>query len=206
MLPKNLTVVNHPLVQELITKIGDRTIDAFLFREYCNRVSRMLIYEVLHDVKEEKIAFVAILRAGMAMLGAAMETYPQGEFHLIGMRRDLENPYEKKPQFYLDKLHEINSDTKRIIILEPMLATGGSLIATLEAIAQHRELNTARIQIVALNTAKFGAEALLKTFPKVQIFTAAFFPELNKKAYIVGGLGDAGERFFGIQSDPEHIQ
>lgn len=220
----NVRVLDHPLVSELITRLRDVRTDSQLFRIHIDKISRMLLFDALSDLKtkksvvptqtgidykgdviEEKVAFVAILRASLSMLNSAIDFYPNGEFHVIGMKRNEEDPHNKEPYFYLDKLDEMDKTVQRVIIMDPMLATGGSMITALKTVRQKHRFK-GKIQVLAMIAAKPGAESIYKLFPDVTITCAGFDQKLNKHAYIIPGLGDAGDRYFGIKTDLSSVR
>ena len=220
----NVRIINTPMVSELITKLRDIKTDSQLFRIYLKDISELLIYESLDDVKmkkkcvptqtgvdfegeiiAEKIAFISILRASLGMLSAAMEFYPSGEFHCLGMKRNEEDPRNNEPHFYLDRLEEMNPKTDRVLVMDPMLATGGSMISALKSIKEKHGFK-GKIQVLSLITAKPGAETIYKIFPEAEIICAGLDEQLNEHSYIIPGLGDAGDRLFGINTDLGSIQ
>lgn len=224
MATANVKLVSHPLVCELISKLRDVNTDSQLFRIYLNDITRLLLYDALADLKttrkivstqtgeeyagkviNEKVAFVAILRASLGMLASAMNFFPQGEFHVLGMKRNEEDPYNNEPNFYLDRLHEMSPDIDRIVVMDPMLATGGSMVSALKAISERHKFK-GKIQVVSLITAQKGANLIAQKFPKVTITCAGLDAKLNKNAYIIPGLGDAGDRLFGITTKIESIR
>ena len=220
----NVRVISTPMVSELITKLRNIHTDSQLFRIYLNDVSKLLIYEALQDVNMkpnnvptqtgvdfngeeigERISFISILRASLGMLSAAMEFYPSGEFHCLGMKRNEEDPTNIEPHFYLDRLEEMNPKTDRVLVMDPMLATGGSMISALKSVKEKHGFN-GKIQVLSLITAKPGAESIYKIFPEVEIICAGLDDKLNEHSYIIPGLGDAGDRLFGINTDLTSIQ
>lgn len=220
----NVNIVSHPLVCELISKLRNVNTDSQLFRIYLNDITRLLLYDTLWDLKtksqkvttqtgesyegqviKEKVAFVAILRASLGMLASAMNFFPQGEFHVLGMKRNEEDPYHNEPNFYLDRLHEMSPDIDRIVVMDPMLATGGSMVSALKAISERHKFK-GKIQVVCLIAAETGVKLIAEKFPKVTITCAGLDKKLNKNAYIIPGLGDAGDRLFGISTKLESIR
>ncbi len=215
----NVNLIKHPIVEELITKLRDIETDTELYRIYTNRVTEYLLYEALNDLEVhkrtvktqtgseftgirigEKLAFITILRAGLGMFIPALENFPDAEFHAVGMKRNEEDPFNSPPDFYLDRLHEMSQDVSRVIIVDPMFATGGSMLALVDALRKKHRFKD-RIDVVCLIVAKPGAEMLEKSYPEIKITCAGFDQELNNKGFIVPGLGDAGDRYFGINTD-----
>jgi len=155
----NVRVISTSMVSDLITKLRDINTNSQLFRIYLNEITKLLIYEALSDVEMktnkvptqtgvdfkgkvigERIAFISILRASLGMLSSAMEFYPTGEFHCLGMKRNEEDPKNVEPHFYLDRLEEMSPKTDRVIIMDPMLATGGSMISALKSVKEKHGL------------------------------------------------------------------
>ncbi len=211
-----LNVVKHPQVLDLITKLRDRDTGTELFRKYTRTLTSYLLYEALSDLKtskrkvltqtdaeyngddlSEKVAFVAILRAGLSMLITPMENYPNYEFHCVGIKRNEDDPRNIKPNLYLDRLDEIGKDVERIVIVDPMFATGGTVLTLLDAIKETHAFK-GRVDIVCFIAAKPGMEKLTEKYPDVSVTCAGYDTDLNEKAFIVPGLGDAGNRFFGV--------
>ena len=222
MKPQNVKLITHPLVSDLVSHLRDAKTSSLLFRTYSKEMSKMLFYEALKDLKtkpkkvitqtgiefegpvvNEKVVFVAILRAAMGMLATAMEIYPEGEFHVVGVKRS-EDPMKKAPYFYLDRLNEIDKNASRVLVLDPMLATGGSMLTVVDALRVKYKFPK-RIQIVSYIAALKGAELINNKYPDVDIYCAGFDQKLNSNAYIVPGLGDAGDKYFGINSDLSSI-
>lgn len=213
---KNISVIEHPIVKYLITKLRNKNTSPELYRIYTNRIANFLIYEALESLEtvslsvdtqtkstyngdklKDDIAFITILRAGLSMFVPALENYPEAQFHAVGMKRDVSDPFNTKPEFYLDKLDEISKGVKQIVIVDPMLATGGTLASLLDAI-RNKYMFSAKINIVCLIAAKIGVEKILSQFPDVKITCAGFDETLNENGYIIPGLGDAGDRYFGV--------
>ncbi|MCA9376485.1 uracil phosphoribosyltransferase [Candidatus Dojkabacteria bacterium] len=212
----NLKVVDHPIVHELITKLRDVNTGTELYRIYSVQLTELLVYEALRDLSttgkkvrtqteaeyegvlvSEKIAFISILRAGLAMMIKPLEMFPEAEFHAVGIKRDEEDPFNADPVFYLDRLYEIGKNIDRIIIVDPMFATGGTMLTLLRGLVEERGFK-GRIDIVNFIVAKVGAEKVSEKYPEVRFTCAGYDSELNVKGYIVPGLGDAGDRFFGV--------
>ena len=220
----NVRLIKHPLVAELITNLRDSTTNSMLFRSYSRELTKMLIYEALSDLRltersvisqtgvqyqgaqvKDKVVFVGILRAGLGMLSTAMDAFPRGEFHVIGLKRNEVDPFAVEPVFYLDRLAEMSKQADRVIIVDPMLATGGSMLAALKALREKHNF-AGTIQIISYIAALKGAEEIYKKYPDITIICAGFDQKLNKHAYTVPGLGDAGDRYFGIDSNLTSIQ
>lgn len=219
MKTKNVHEVQHPLVQDIITTLRDINTDSELFRINLDKLTKLLLYEVLSDLEmkarvvptqtgvnyngaaiKENVAFISILRAGLGMLSSAMDYYPKGEFHVIGMKRCEDDPYNTAPNFYLDRLEEMNGKVNRVIVMDPMLATGGSMVCALKAIREKHNFK-GRIQVVSIIAAQKGVSEIARLFPDIIVTCAGFDKHLNEHAYIIPGLGDAGDRLFGIKTD-----
>jgi uracil phosphoribosyltransferase len=216
---KNLNLVTHPIVQEIITTLRDIETPPELFRIELKRLSQFLLYEALKDLNtkgknvptqtginytghaiKDHVAFISILRASLGMLTTAMEFYPSAEFHVLGMKRNEEDPKNVEPHFYLDRLGEMSNKVNRIVVMDPMLATGGSMLSAINAIRKKHNFKK-KINIVAIIAAKTGTDLLFKHHPDITITCAGFDQRLNDKAYIIPGLGDAGDRYFGLKSN-----
>lgn len=198
----------HPLVQHKLTLLRDVTTEPKKFRELIRELAMLLAYEATADLKvrkrtvstpmgdaagyllEEKIGLVPILRAGLGMVDGIWEMMPSAEVWHIGLYRDEET---LRPVFYYSKLP--TSPTVDVcLVLDPMLATGGSAVA---AIDQLKRWGANRIKFIAILAAPEGIRHLQDNHPDVPIFVAKIDEHLNDIGYIVPGLGDAGDRQFG---------
>lgn len=202
-------VVKHPLVQELLTTLRDYETPSHEFRENAFQLSRYLVYEAMTELGTRAVGvetpigpakgtaltdyviFAPVLRAGLVLAQAAQELLPTARIYHVGLRRD-----EKTLQAisYYAKLPDALPVESRVFVLDPMLATGGSAVA---AIALFDQLKVGAIHLVSFVAAPEGINHVHQRFPKVQITTAAIDDGLNEHAYIVPGLGDAGDRLFG---------
>lgn len=206
----NVNIINHPLISHKIATLRDKNTDMKLFREMIEEIAVLLTYEAFKDIPTvEKIvetplectsqqvidcnsvAIVPILRAGLGMVNGVHTLFPTARVGHIGMYRD-EN---SQPQEYYCKLPE-GIENKICIVLDPMLATGGSIIAAVDLLKK-RGVN--HIKCMHIIAAPEGLEALHKAHPDVQIYCAAVDRELNDHNYILPGLGDAGDRLFGTK-------
>ncbi len=205
----SLTVVDHPLVQHKLTHMRDRHRSTNGFRALLREISLLMGYEVTRDLDltyitvetplEEmqapvlagkKVALVSILRAGLGMTEGLHALIPSAREGHIGLYRD---PDTHMPVEYLVKLPE---PAGRIFILvDPMLATGNSAVHAIDVLNRHGVADE-NIRFMALVSAPEGVGTVAKAHPKVQIFTAALDRKLNDHAYILPGLGDAGDRMF----------
>jgi len=205
---QKVTVLKNPLAQQALSHLRDRTTSTTDFRSNAEILSSQLLMEAASNLPltqkniktplttttgnylEENIVIVTILRAGLAMLGPALKIFPYAPVGLVGLARDEKTALAAE---YYIKLPNIN-DKSIIFLLDPMLATGGSLLHVLEKIIGAKE-----IRLVTIISAPEGIEAINKSFPIVKIFTAAVDEKLNDKKFIVPGLGDFGDRYFGTE-------
>lgn len=207
----NVNVMTHPLIQHKVTLI--RSIDTGTkdFRQLLEEIALLMGYEItrdlpLEDVEVEtplvkaigkqiagkKLGIVPILRAGLGMVNGLLELMPMAKVGHVGMYRD---PETLQPVEYYCKLPSDLAD-RRIIVTDPMLATGGSAAA---AISLLKEKGAKEIQLMCLVAAPEGVEVVNKAHPDVRIYVAALDEKLNDHGYILPGLGDAGDRIFGTK-------
>jgi uracil phosphoribosyltransferase len=204
----NIRVVDHPLAARRLTNLRDKQTDNAGFRQALRELSNMLVYEATRTLPVETIdietpiqgtqgvrlasppILVPILRAGLGMAEAALELMPEAIMGFIGLARDEET---FQPKSYLAALPQ-RLDGRTVIVLDPMLATGGSLDYTCQLLARR---GVARQIVVCVLAAPEGLERMEKSGLVLEIVTAAIDEKLNDKAYIVPGLGDAGDRQFG---------
>lgn len=208
---KQVTVFNHPLIQHKLTFMRDKNTGSKLFRELGGEVAMLMCYEATRDLDLEeieietpvapckaniiagrKLAFVPILRAGCGMLDAMLQMVPAAKVGHIGLYRD---PQTHQPVEYYNKL-PADIHERDVFVLDPMLATGGSAV---DAISIIKKSNPKSIKFLCIIAAPEGIEALTAAHPDVQVFCAAQDDHLNEHAYIVPGLGDAGDRIFGTK-------
>jgi uracil phosphoribosyltransferase len=209
----NLHVSQHPLVAHKLALLRDRTTEPKRFRELVRELSWLLGYEAMADLTtssitvetpleptagvelEPKVGLVPVLRAGLGMVDAMLELMPSAEVWHIGLYRDERS---LKPVEYYNKLPDA-ATVQVCLILDPMLATGGSASATVDILKQW---GAARIKQVSLIAAPEGLATLSAAHPDVAIHVAAVDRALNERGYIVPGLGDAGDRQFGTFAGP----
>jgi uracil phosphoribosyltransferase len=204
----NVFESDHPLVAHKLTKLRDINTSPKKFRELTREISALLAYEATRDLAttpisittpmgetegeelQEKIGLVPILRAGLGMVEGIWELMPNAEVWHIGLYRD-----EKtlQPVEYYNKL-PISPTVKVCLVLDPMLATGGSAVATLDIL---KKWGVSRIKFIGLIAAPEGVALMQEHHPEVPIHIAAVDEKLNDIGYIVPGLGDAGDRQFG---------
>lgn len=199
---------HHPLVKHKLAKLRDKTTKPKKFRELIREISILLAYEATQDMKiaptnvetpmghttgfllQEQIGLVPILRAGLGMVEGVWEMMPGSEVWHIGLYRDEES---LQPVQYYNKL-PVMPTVQICLVLDPMLATGGSAVATIDIL---KKWGARRIKYLGIIAAPEGIAALQKAHPDVPIHIAAIDEKLNEIGYIVPGLGDAGDRQFG---------
>ncbi|HAI94019.1 MAG TPA: uracil phosphoribosyltransferase [Xanthomonadaceae bacterium] len=203
--------VRHPLVQHKIGLLREAALSTKGFRELVTELGTLLAYEATADLDTEpatvagwagdvqvqriagaKITLVPILRAGLGMLPGVLALIPAAKVSVVGLQRDEET---LQPVPYFERLVG-RLDERDALVLDPMLATGGSLIATLDMLKQ---AGARRIKGIFLVAAPEGLHAVQAAHPDVEIYTAAIDERLNEKGYILPGLGDAGDRIFGTR-------
>ncbi|MDI6767574.1 MAG: uracil phosphoribosyltransferase [Bacteroidota bacterium] len=207
---KKLIIISHPLVKRDLTILRDKRTASHSFRAVLRRTASLMAYSVtedlhLQEVKVETplaktkgyivpipIILVPILRAGLGLVGGFVEVLPNARVGHIGMYRDEETL--KPVDYYLRLPNKLNHSL--VLILDPMLATGGSAAA---AVTVLKNKGAKHIKYVCLVAAPEGVRTLTQAHPDVKIYTCALDRKLNKKGYIVPGLGDAGDRMFGTE-------
>ncbi len=207
----NVNVINHPLVQHKLSFLRDKHTGSKEFRELVEELAMLLTYEATRDLPlaetqvetpmgmattrvlaGKKLGIVPILRAGLGMVDGMLNLIPAAKVGHIGLYRD---PETLSPVDYYCKLPP-DVQERDIIIVDPMLATGGSAV---EAISIVKQAGCKSIRLVNLIAAPEGIEAVHKAHPDVDIYIAAVDEKLNSHGYIVPGLGDAGDRLFGTK-------
>ena len=204
----NLFVSTHPAVLHKLALMRDEHTDPKKFRELVREISWLVGYEALADAPlneievrtplevttgyqlAERIGLVPILRAGLGMVGAFLELFPESQVWHLGLFRDERT---LRPVEYYNKLPD-QTTVDTCLILDPMLATGGSATAAIEVL---KEWGAERIKLVNLIAAPEGVAAVSEAHPDVRMYCAALDRQLNEKGYILPGLGDAGDRQFG---------
>ncbi len=208
---KNVTVVDHPLVQHKLTLMRDRTTSTAGFRMLLREIATLLCYEVTRDIeletiaietpmgpmdapviKGKKLVFASILRAGNGLLDGMLDLVPAARVAHIGMYRDHDTL--EPVEYYFKAPGEIQN--RLVIVVDPMLATGNSAIAAVDRL-KRRGANA--IRYLCLLAAPEGIAKFTAAHPDIPVFTAAIDSHLNEKGYIVPGLGDAGDRMFGTK-------
>lgn len=204
----NLHVSNHPAVRHKLGILRDEKTEPKKFREVVRELSWLLGYEALADARTrplevwtpletmaadelaDRIGLIPILRAGLGMVDAMLELMPTAQVWHLGLFRDERT---LRPVEYYNKLPD-SATVDLCLILDPMLATGGSATAAIEVL---KRWGAVRIKLVNLIAAPEGVEAVLSAHPEVEIYTASLDRQLNDRGYIMPGLGDAGDRQFG---------
>jgi uracil phosphoribosyltransferase len=207
---KNLVIIDHPLVKRDLTLLRNKKTPSNQFRAILRRTASLMAYEVSRGLVtkevevqtplekttgvtvDQQIVLVPILRAGLGLVGGFVEVMPNARVGHIGLFRDEET---LKPVDYYFKVPR-NLDQALVLLIDPMLATGGSAAA---AISYLKERGAQNIRLVSLVAAPEGVKKVRKVHPDVQIYTCALDRELNNRGYILPGLGDAGDRMFGTE-------
>ena len=204
-------IMDHPLIQHKLTIMRDKNTGTKEFRELVGEIGMLMCYEATRDlplkeveietpvavaktkvISGRKLAFVPILRAGLGMVDGVMRMVPAAKIGHIGMYRD---PKTHMPVQYYCKLPS-DIGERDVIVLDPMLATGGSAI---DAITQIKAKGAKSVRFMCIIAAPEGLAALQEAHPDVQIYIGAVDEKLNENKYIVPGLGDAGDRIFGTK-------
>jgi uracil phosphoribosyltransferase len=207
----NLTVTEHPLIQHKLTLLRRTVTSKKTFRELVDEITMLMGYEVTKDLRLEpveietplermlgvkvsgkKLALIPVLRAGLGMVEGMLRLMPSARVGHIGLYRDHDS---LKPIPYYFKIPP-DPDARDFIVLDPMLATGGSAA---HAVAGLKEHGATRVRLMCLVAAPEGVRHMLDTHPDVQVYTAALDRQLNDHGYILPGLGDAGDRLFGTR-------
>ena len=208
---RNLTVLSHPLIQHKLAVLRDKATSKKTFRALVEEISMLMGYEVTKDLKLEpveidtplermtahkmsgkKLTIVPVLRAGLGMADGILRLVPSARVGHIGLYRD---HVTLEPVDYYFKI-PAEAEDRDFIVLDPMLATGGSAAA---AVSFLRKRGAGRIRFVCLVAAPEGVQRMLEEHPDVHVYTAALDRQLNEHGYILPGLGDAGDRLFGTR-------
>jgi len=208
----SLHVIDHPLVQHKLGLMRAEHISTKSFRELTNELGNLLTYEATRDLelenetisswsgdqiqvkrlKGKKVTVVPILRAGIGMLDGVLRLVPSAKVSVVGLYRDEET---LQPVSYFEKF--AGSLDERIgLVIDPMLATGGSMVATLDMLKKH---GCTSIKALVLVAAPEGVRKVQEAHPEVEIYTASLDERLNEQGYILPGLGDAGDKIFGTR-------
>lgn len=207
----NEKVLNHPLITHKLAILRDINTGTKEFRELVTEISTILVYEAMADAKlekttietplekmdtgmlnEDKYAIVPILRAGMGMVDGVLNVIPNAKIGHIGLYRD-EETFEPVEYYY--KMPE-GIGNREVLVVDPMLATGGSASATISRLKQD---GVTKLKLLCIVAAPLGIKTIEEDHPDVEIFCAVVDRQLNENAYILPGLGDAGDRVYGTK-------
>ena len=208
---RKVVIMDHPLIQHKLAILRDVNTSSKEFRSLIDEITMLMCYDATRDLplsdvdvetpcgvahakmlSGKELAFVPILRAGTGMVNGVLTLVPNARVGHIGLYRD--ETTHTPVEYYCKLPHDI--DEREAIVIDPMLATGGSAI---DAISQIKKRNPKSIKFMCIIAAPEGLEALKKAHPDVDIFCAALDEKLNENCYIVPGLGDAGDRIFGTK-------
>ena len=207
----NVHILNHPLIQHKLSILRDKTTGTKEFRALVNEIAGLMCYEATRNLPTvevevetpimtakcqmlagKKLAIVPILRAGLGMVDAMVDMIPSAKIGHIGLYRD---PETHEPVEYYCKLPE-DVDKRQVFVVDPMLATGGSAVAAIDFLKKHGCKQIIMMNIIGCPE---GIKTVTEAHPDVDIYMAACDEKLNDHAYIVPGLGDAGDRIFGTK-------
>ena len=207
----NVHVLDHPLIQHKLAILRDKNTPVKEFREMIGEIAALMCYEATRNLPTQevevetpiatakvrklagkKLAIVPILRAGLGMVDAMVQLIPSAKIGHIGLYRD---PETHKPVEYYCKLPE-DVENRQVFVVDPMLATGGSAVAAIDFLKGHGCRNIVMMNIIGCPE---GVKAVQEAHPDVEIYLAALDERLNEHAYIIPGLGDAGDRIFGTK-------
>ncbi len=207
----NIQIIEHPLVQHKLSLMRDVNCSTYKFRTLTQELGRLIAYEATRDfpletfelegwcgtieaqqIKGKKVTLVPILRAGIGMLDGVLDMIPTAKISVVGLYRN-EETLEPVPYFdkFADNLHE-----RTAMVLDPMLATGGSMVAAIDML---KAKGCKEIKALVLVAAPEGVKVVNEAHPDVKIYSAALDSHLNENGYIIPGLGDAGDRLFGTK-------
>ena len=206
---KGVTVISHPLVQHNLTRLRDQRTQPQEFRRLLSEMAALMLHEATRsfDLRrvsvrtplatapgfslKREVVLVPVLRAGLGMLDSILQLIPNARVGFIGLKRE---ETTQRAVFYHKSLPPDLSDFE-VILIDPMLATGGSTVAAMNLLT---ELGAKRVRMINLIAAIAGIRHVRQFYPRLPIFTAAVDKKLNRKAFIIPGLGDAGDRLFGV--------
>ena len=207
----NVFVFDHPLIKHKIAILRDKNTCMKEFRELVEEITTMMTYESMRDVElvpvevqtpletttqykvpEESIAIVPILRAGLGMVNGVHKVFPTARVGHIGMYRDEET---MQPQEYYCKLPD-GIENKTVFLVDPMLATGGSIC---DALAALKKRGCKKIKVMSIIAAPEGVKTVAEAYPEIPVYISTLDRGLNEHCYILPGLGDAGDRLFGTK-------
>lgn len=204
-------VMDHPLIQHKISYIRQENIGTVEFRQFVSEIAELICYEATRDLKLEdvkiktpmcettgrmlsgkKMAIVPILRAGLGMVDGILSLIPAAKIGHIGLYRD---PKTHEPVEYYCKLPE-DCEEREVFVIDPMLATGGSSVAAIQML---KDKGVKKIRFLCILAAPEGVERMKEAHPDVDLYIGTLDERLNENAYIIPGLGDAGDRIFGTK-------
>lgn len=207
----NVFIFDHPLIKHKVSILRDKNTGMKEFRELIEEITTIMTYESMKDVEltavqvetplevttqyrvpEESVAIVPILRAGLGMVNGVHKVFPTARVGHIGMYRDEET---LEPQEYYFKLPE-GIEKKTVLLVDPMLATGGSACDALDAL---KKRGCKKIKLMSIIAAPEGVKKVAEAHPDVSVYVSTLDRELNANGYILPGLGDAGDRLFGTK-------
>lgn len=206
-----VNVVNHPVIKHKLARLRDKNTDTKSFRELIEEIATLLTFEASKDFKtkkvnistpfgessdevlEKEVGIVAIFRAGLGMVPGALKVFPNAHMGHFGITRD---PQTLKPKQYYAKFLEGMTQTN-VIILDPMLATGGTSCRAIELL---KEKGASSISLICIVSSDKGIDEVKKNHPDVPIYAAVVDPLLDDQGFIIPGVGDAGDRLFGTSS------
>lgn len=206
---ERVTVITHPLVQHNLTRLRDERTQPQEFRRVLGEVALLMVYEATRSFEvdplevrtplapakgsrlKREVVLVPVLRAGLGMLDSILQLIPNARVGFIGLKR--EETTLKATSYHKSLPPDLKAF--EVILIDPMLATGGSTIAAMDLLHAH---GAERVRLVNLVAAPEGIRHVREHYPKLPIFTAAVDEKLNEKGYILPGLGDAGDRLFGV--------
>lgn len=205
----NLRLLDHPLLRHKVSLLRDRETPPKLFQELVDEISSLMAYEVFRDletveyaletpleaavghrIRGERLTLVPVLRAGLGMVEGVRDLVPRARVGHVGLRRDHDT---LEPVDYYFKIPP-EPARQRFVVLDPMVATGGSAAAAVEFL---EEAGAERIRVVCVVAAPEGVDRLARSHPEVEVYAAALDRELTDEGYILPGLGDAGDRLYG---------
>ena len=209
----NITIIEHPLVRHKLSLMREADCSTYRFRTLTKELARLMAYEAsrdfatevftlqgwcgdieAHRIKGKTVTIVPILRAGLGMLDGVLDLIPTAKISVVGLQRDEET---MQPVSYFEKFVD-DMDKRPALIIDPMLATGGSMVATIDLL---KKKGCKNIKALVLVAAPEGVKVVNEAHPDVTIYTAALDSHLNENGYIIPGLGDAGEKIFGTKHE-----
>lgn len=203
---------NHPLIKHKLTNLRNENTDTKLFRESLNEIASLMVYEATKnlptttvqtktpievtttEILKDPVTIVPILRAGLSMVDALLDLIPNAKVGHLGVYRN-EETFE--PVYYYAKM-PVNVLESNVFVVDPMLATGGSIIYTLDYLV-NQGVSIDKIKVMSIIAAPEGIKKVLSKYPTLDIFVASIDRELNQNMYICPGLGDAGDRIYGTK-------